>query len=177
MPGSFEMSPTPVPRPRIRSAPMLWAAIPYPACSTARAFPAAPRGAKPPSAFLRAILDFCPLVHFDRGELEHFGAWGDGTDAVVGKSVAWLRRFFRARRKSMAARAAHSPRYCRHVFSTGSAVAGGHTVMRHAWALLALSFVLCRPAVVRAESAGPSGGGLHFCLCGETQNFYPLLFE
>jgi peptide/nickel transport system substrate-binding protein len=49
--------------------------------------------------------------------------------------------------------------------------------MRRAWALLALSFILCRPAVVRAESAGQSGGELHFCLRGEPKTFNPLLVE
>ncbi|PYV31816.1 MAG: hypothetical protein DMG22_15425, partial [Acidobacteria bacterium] len=49
--------------------------------------------------------------------------------------------------------------------------------MRRAWAFLAFSFVLCRPAVVRAESAGQSGGELHFCLRGEPKTFNPLLVE
>jgi peptide/nickel transport system substrate-binding protein len=49
--------------------------------------------------------------------------------------------------------------------------------MRRAWAFLVFSFVLCRPTVVRAESAGQSGGELHFCLHGEPKTFNPLLVE
>ncbi len=49
--------------------------------------------------------------------------------------------------------------------------------MRRAWAFLAFSFVLCRSTAVRAESAGPSGGELHFCLHGEPKTFNPLLVE
>ncbi len=49
--------------------------------------------------------------------------------------------------------------------------------MRRVWAFLALSFVMCWHTVVRAESAGPSGGELHFCLHGEPKTFNPLLVE
>jgi peptide/nickel transport system substrate-binding protein len=49
--------------------------------------------------------------------------------------------------------------------------------MRRACAFLAFSFVLCRPTVARAESAGQSGGELHFCLHGEPKTFNPLLVE
>src|SRR6266849_5601733 len=77
----------------------------------------------------------------------------------------------------MAARAAHSPRNCGHVLSAGSSIAGGHTVMRRALAFLAFSFVICGPTVVRPESAGQSGGELHFCLHGEPKTFNPLLVE
>jgi peptide/nickel transport system substrate-binding protein len=49
--------------------------------------------------------------------------------------------------------------------------------MRRAWALLAFSFVMCWVIVVRAESAGQSGGELHFCLHGEPKTFNPLLVE
>src|SRR5882724_11912437 len=77
----------------------------------------------------------------------------------------------------MAARAAHSPRNRGHVFSIGSSIAGGHTVMRRPWVLLAFSFFMCWATVVRAESAGQSGGELHFCLRGEPKTFNPLLVE
>jgi len=50
-------------------------------------------------------------------------------------------------------------------------------VIRRAWAFLAFSFVMCWPTVVRAESAGQSGGELHFCLHGEPKTFNPLLVE
>jgi peptide/nickel transport system substrate-binding protein len=49
--------------------------------------------------------------------------------------------------------------------------------MRRAWAILAFSFVMCWVIVVRAESAGQSGGELHFCLHGEPKTFNPLLVE
>ena len=49
--------------------------------------------------------------------------------------------------------------------------------MRRAWVLLAFSFVMCWATVVRAESAGQSGGELHFCLHGEPKTFNPLLVE
>ncbi len=49
--------------------------------------------------------------------------------------------------------------------------------MRHAWAFLTLSFVLCLPTAIRAESPGQSGGELHFCLHGEPKTFNPLLVE
>ena len=49
--------------------------------------------------------------------------------------------------------------------------------MRRAWVLLAFSFVICWATVVRAESAGQSGGELHFCLRGEPKTFNPLLVE
>lgn len=42
---------------------------------------------------------------------------------------------------------------------------------------LAASLFLCRPAAVRAESAGQSGGELRFCLHGEPKTFNPLLVE
>ena len=50
-------------------------------------------------------------------------------------------------------------------------------MIRRAWAFLAFSFVMCWPTVVRAESAGQSGGELHFCLHGEPKTFNPLLVE
>ena len=49
--------------------------------------------------------------------------------------------------------------------------------MCRAWAFLAFSFVLSLPTVVRGESAGQSGGELHFCLHGEPKTFNPLLVE
>ena len=49
--------------------------------------------------------------------------------------------------------------------------------MRRAWTNLVLTFVLCLPTVVRAESAYQSGGELHFCLHGEPKTFNPLLVE
>jgi peptide/nickel transport system substrate-binding protein len=49
--------------------------------------------------------------------------------------------------------------------------------MRRALVLLAFSLVVNRPTVVRAESAGQSGGELHFCLHGEPKTFNPLLVE
>src|SRR5260370_31734091 len=49
--------------------------------------------------------------------------------------------------------------------------------MGRAWAFLAFLLLLCRPAVLRAEAAGQSGGELHFCLHGEPKTFNPLLVE
>jgi peptide/nickel transport system substrate-binding protein len=49
--------------------------------------------------------------------------------------------------------------------------------MRRAWVFLVFSFVMCWATVVRAESAGQSGGELHFCLHGEPKTFNPLLVE
>jgi peptide/nickel transport system substrate-binding protein len=49
--------------------------------------------------------------------------------------------------------------------------------MRRAWAFVAFSFVMCWAIVIRAESAGLSGGELHFCLHGEPKTFNPLLVE
>jgi peptide/nickel transport system substrate-binding protein len=49
--------------------------------------------------------------------------------------------------------------------------------MRRAWTFLVLSLVLYWSTVVRAESAGQSGGELHFCLHGEPKTFNPLLVE
>jgi peptide/nickel transport system substrate-binding protein len=49
--------------------------------------------------------------------------------------------------------------------------------MRLARTFLILSFFLCQPSVMRAESAGQSGGELHFCLHGEPKTFNPLLVE
>ena len=43
--------------------------------------------------------------------------------------------------------------------------------------LLALTLALCWPAFLNAESAGQSGGELHFCLRGEPKTFNPLLVE
>jgi peptide/nickel transport system substrate-binding protein len=50
-------------------------------------------------------------------------------------------------------------------------------MMRRALAFIAFSFVMCSATVVRAESAGQSGGELHFCLHGEPKTFNPLLVE
>ncbi len=50
-------------------------------------------------------------------------------------------------------------------------------MIRRLWVVLALNLVLCCPAVVSAESAGQSGGELHFCLRGEPKTFNPLLVE
>lgn len=50
-------------------------------------------------------------------------------------------------------------------------------MMRRAWALTAVSFLMCWATVVRADSAGQSGGELHFCLHGEPKTFNPLLVE
>jgi len=49
--------------------------------------------------------------------------------------------------------------------------------MRRVCMVFAFTLVLCWPAFVRAESAGQSGGELHFCLRGEPKTFNPLLVE
>jgi peptide/nickel transport system substrate-binding protein len=49
--------------------------------------------------------------------------------------------------------------------------------MRRAWVFIAFAFFMCWATVVRAESAGQSGGELHFCLHGEPKTFNPLLVE
>ena len=49
--------------------------------------------------------------------------------------------------------------------------------MRRVWVVLALTLALCWPTFVSAESAGQSGGELHFCLRGEPKTFNPLLVE
>ena len=43
--------------------------------------------------------------------------------------------------------------------------------------VLFLAIALCCPAFVNAQSAGQSGGELHFCLRGEPKTFNPLLVE
>ena len=43
--------------------------------------------------------------------------------------------------------------------------------------VLVLTLLLCWPLFVSAESAGQSGGELHFCLRGEPKTFNPLLVE
>src|SRR5207249_9855889 len=70
-----------------------------------------------------------------------------------------------------------SSRDCGHVLSTGSAVAGGRTVLRRVSFVLALILVLCWPVFASAESAVQSGGELHFCLRAEPKTFNPLLVE
>jgi peptide/nickel transport system substrate-binding protein len=50
-------------------------------------------------------------------------------------------------------------------------------VIRRVWIPLALALLLSWPALLRAESAGQSGGELHFCLRGEPKTFNPLLVE
>jgi len=50
-------------------------------------------------------------------------------------------------------------------------------VIRRFAVLLALTLALCWPAFLNAESAGQSGGELHFCLRGEPKTFNPLLVE
>jgi len=50
-------------------------------------------------------------------------------------------------------------------------------VIRRASFVFSLSMALCYPAFVTAQSAGQSGGELHFCLHGEPKTFNPLLVE
>ena len=52
-------------------------------------------------------------------------------------------------------------------------------MIRRVWTplALALALFLSWPALLRAESAGHSGGELHFCLRGEPKTFNPLLVE
>ena len=50
-------------------------------------------------------------------------------------------------------------------------------MIRRVWIPLALVLLLPWPAFLRAESAGQSGGELHFCLRGEPKTFNPLLVE
>ncbi len=50
-------------------------------------------------------------------------------------------------------------------------------MIRRLWVVFALTLVLCWLALVSAESAGQSGGELHFCLRGEPKTFNPLLVE
>ena len=49
--------------------------------------------------------------------------------------------------------------------------------MRRVWLVFVLAAGLCWPAFIGAESAGQSGGELHFCLHGEPKTFNPLLVE
>src|SRR5258708_1480616 len=137
----------------------------------------APRRAKFAPTLLRAVLHFDSALHFDGGKFKHFGSRSHGADAFVGKFDARFRRFFHAFGESLEARACRCARDCGHVFSTGSSGSGGHTVMRRAWVLLSFSVVFCWPACVAAQSAGQSGGELHFCLRGEPKTFNPLLVE
>ena len=50
-------------------------------------------------------------------------------------------------------------------------------MIRRVWIPLALTLILSWSAFVSAESAGQSGGELHFCLRGEPKTFNPLLVE
>ena len=50
-------------------------------------------------------------------------------------------------------------------------------MIRRASVALFLTIALCCPAFVSAQSAGQSGGELHFCLHGEPKTFNPLLVE
>jgi len=50
-------------------------------------------------------------------------------------------------------------------------------VIRRHCIVLVLTLLLCWPLFVSAESAGQSGGELHFCLRGEPKTFNPLLVE
>jgi peptide/nickel transport system substrate-binding protein len=50
-------------------------------------------------------------------------------------------------------------------------------VIRRVSAVLSLAIALCCPIFVTAQSAGQSGGELHFCLHGEPKTFNPLLVE
>jgi peptide/nickel transport system substrate-binding protein len=50
-------------------------------------------------------------------------------------------------------------------------------VTRRHCIVLVLTLLLCWPLFVSAESAGQSGGELHFCLRGEPKTFNPLLVE
>jgi len=49
--------------------------------------------------------------------------------------------------------------------------------MRRFFVSLALILLFCTSAILNAESAGQSGGELHFCLRGEPKTFNPLLVE
>jgi peptide/nickel transport system substrate-binding protein len=49
--------------------------------------------------------------------------------------------------------------------------------MRRVFVVFFLVIALCSPAFVAAQSAGQSGGELHFCLHGEPKTFNPLLVE
>jgi len=50
-------------------------------------------------------------------------------------------------------------------------------VIRRLSVLLSLTIAVCCPVFVSAQSAGQSGGELHFCLRGEPKTFNPLLVE
>jgi peptide/nickel transport system substrate-binding protein len=50
-------------------------------------------------------------------------------------------------------------------------------VIRRVSVLLSLTIAMCCPAFLAAQSAGQSGGELHFCLRGEPKTFNPLLVE
>jgi len=50
-------------------------------------------------------------------------------------------------------------------------------VIRRVSVVLSLAIAFCCPAFVAAQSAGQSGGELHFCLHGEPKTFNPLLVE
>ncbi len=50
-------------------------------------------------------------------------------------------------------------------------------MIRRLSVVLSLAIALCCPAFVAAQSAGQSGGELHFCLHGEPKTFNPLLVE
>src|SRR6266481_3963209 len=137
----------------------------------------ASRSAKSSPTLLRTVFHFHPALHFDGGKSKHFGSWSDGADAFLGKFDARFRGFLHALGKSLEAGAPGTARHRSHVFSTGSSIAGGHTVMRRVWFLLSFSIVLCWPASAPAQSPGQSGGELHFCLHGEPKTFNPLVVE
>ena len=48
---------------------------------------------------------------------------------------------------------------------------------RRTWIVPTFTFLLCCAVAIRAETAGQSGGELHFCLHGEPKTFNPLLVE
>jgi peptide/nickel transport system substrate-binding protein len=50
-------------------------------------------------------------------------------------------------------------------------------VIRRASLVLFITFALCGPALLAAQSAPQSGGELHFCIHGEPKTFNPLLVE
>lgn len=50
-------------------------------------------------------------------------------------------------------------------------------MIRRVSVVFSLAIALCCPAFVAAQSAGQSGGELHFCLHGEPKTFNPLLVE
>jgi peptide/nickel transport system substrate-binding protein len=50
-------------------------------------------------------------------------------------------------------------------------------VIRRLFVVLSMTFALCFPAFVAAQSAAQSGGELHFCIHGEPKTFNPLLVE